>query len=576
MTIERDVKEQTIRTVNATIQAVFARNGVPLFEMAQEVAGAVVPPATVPLVSIGDRVVTLSYRMVEPEQWKDAQKLAVPVGTQLARVMRLGHSAMVPEIFPEGEFLCVQVPRPYPALVIWGDLADQASRSVILGRDTKRRVVAVDIMEYAPSFKVVGASGSGKTNALRSIAAQCARLGYGLAIACLKGSRDWADLISLANYGTAFDNETASRLIANLSQVRQDRERESVERETPLVIIWDEIATPTTSRENQEALGSLISLCRSANMLVIWGSQVVGAKIAQQIKDNATTGLIGRVSNTSASYHASDVRSLNAHRLQGGGDMYLVEEAGASITRLQTPRADQREKLVEQIARRRGIAVAAVEQGITAGTLPAMRGDLQDLIDQALTVREQQAPPPPPARTPAPLLLPVPPSEREALAHFLLLADRLPTLSELVLEGLAADAKADPRNAPPPASLVFRLAVHLWRYGKLPSVALQRDMVAETTGGKSMGTRRLGVARELAALYCAKLGKLQVDWYEALGRAGVYFEGSYIGGSIAWGPPGIRYASNPSKPSKTLKGTPQPMQTLKAWLETHKETEGEP
>lgn len=288
----------------------------------------------------GPTVLTVHLQLHKPERdMTKAVKMAAQMEAYVARAFSLKPGASKPlRVTASGQYLNVEVPlgegawRPtYP------ELAEQAIESILLGIDMHNQPVALDLTQEIAGLFVVGASGSGKTNVLRLIAAQALSRGWQLWLADLKGGAEWRDMWPYARRG-ARDTEGAVSLISDVLEIVTARNRGEAAKDDWLLLIVDEVGS--LPKSDQQQLAQLARVGRSAHLRTLVGNQRCGSDVDPMIRANLTWRLTGKVENARESNLATGISGAGAESLQGRGDMLLVED-GKDIRRFQAARADE-------------------------------------------------------------------------------------------------------------------------------------------------------------------------------------------------------------------------------------------
>jgi hypothetical protein len=289
-------------------------------------------------VTRGPTLLSVALQLVAPEKdMRAALKQAPAIEAHVASALGLPPGQRLPvRVVASGAYFIVEVPRLDPWRPSYGEIARQATEAVLLGLDTYSQPVAVDLTAEMPGMLVVGRSGSGKSNAMRLIAAQRLARGDELWLIDLKGGADWADFRHLAGGRWATTEDEGERLLGRLTETIKARNAGRAPKEPRLLLIVDEVAN--FDAQQQQSLARLVKEGRSALLRTIVGNQRCGKEMDRMIRANLTWRLVGLVADATESHLAAG-SGAGADALQGCGDMLFVED-GRAARRLQVARAD--------------------------------------------------------------------------------------------------------------------------------------------------------------------------------------------------------------------------------------------
>lgn len=312
-------------------------------------------------VAQGPTTMTVAVQLARPEaDLVKALKMGAAMEQYIARVFRLAPGQSVPvRVSGSGQYLLVEVPKLEAAWrPTYLELADRVEGAVLVGLDGYGQPVALDPEAVVPGMKVVGMSGSGKSTAMRLIAAQAAWRGWQLWIADTKWGESWQDFRPLAPGRFALTTEEQASLITRLTVEMDARNQGTRPKEPPILLVFDEMIH--AEKPIKEALVKLVAQGRSARIRFLFGAQRWGDEAPKGIRANITWGLVGLVESAQASTFATNITGAGADKLQGKGDMLLVED-GREARRVQVARADAgdiAELLGEAIRRQAGTLAA--------------------------------------------------------------------------------------------------------------------------------------------------------------------------------------------------------------------------
>ena len=419
------IDEQLINRLLAAIVQPLHRNKIATLDMA---------PWRVPVrVLVGPTTITFGLQLAYPE--KDlaaALKQRSAIEAYVARVLglRVGESLPV-RVVAAGAYLLVEVAHPRPWRPTWNDVAAYVKTSVLLGIDQYNQPVSFRIEAAPPGVLVVGKSGSGKTNAMRLIAAQALANGWEIALVDLKGGRDWRRDIAPRAKWTAWDDLDAREVLETLNAILDRRNRGEVEDEPPILLVFDEF--PDASEKTQQAAARIVRMGRSARIYSLIGAQRAGKREIRPavIRSSMTTRLVGLVSNAQESADACAMPGLGADALLGKGDMLFIED-GVRVRRVQVALA-RPEDLVHLLRDR--VEVMRPESGTALARLT---------FDEVLRRMEREA-----------------------------------------------QAKKHPHAKPPPAWLLARTIAYIQRRGELPTFTLMARWHIQREGAHITHRRRV-------------------------------------------------------------------------------------
>jgi hypothetical protein len=319
----------------SAIQHVFYDNGIFLEQMRKK-------DTKEHLIAVGDTVITIGSTPIDFSLWRKAVNLDAEVSARIAeffgfRGLHLREISVT--LYPYNNMILAEISRPVPNLVTWSEVEKDAGELILIGRDKRRKPIFLDLEKSVPGILVTGASGMGKTNIMRLIAAQAFHHNVDIYIACLKGPRDWRDLFHIAKR-TAFDNESGFILLQEVLRRLQLRNTDKESIDTPILLIWDEIAYPVTDKDNQELLGTLARTCRSSNIILVAGTQTADKNIHLDIKNNLRDRFAFKARDSQMSFMNTGITKLGAEKLN---PFEMIGVLDNYPDRISTPRADEKD-----------------------------------------------------------------------------------------------------------------------------------------------------------------------------------------------------------------------------------------
>lgn len=262
----------------------------------------------------------------------------VHVAPVLAMSRRIAAALDVPSvrISQDGARLLVETPLPKAERRPLLRIPPGDGVRVSLGRDTLGRVVSLDLADAAtPHLLVAGTTGSGKSEALRTIVASLARQNdpADLALTLIDGKAEafapFARLAHLTRPVAVAPDDAAAALDAAVAELAGRADGWT----RRWVIVVDELRYILTTGA-LSALERLAATGRSRGVHVIVATQYASSDVLGRIaKANLPARLVGAVDDAQASLLATGLRGADAHRLAGAGDMIL--RSGATLRRLQ-------------------------------------------------------------------------------------------------------------------------------------------------------------------------------------------------------------------------------------------------
>jgi S-DNA-T family DNA segregation ATPase FtsK/SpoIIIE len=262
-----------------------------------------------------------------------SEEIAMALGADNIRIAR------------DGQNVAVEVPRPDPEPVLLlpmlRGLPDLPPHTACLGladdgRPLLLRLPSPDVTHVL----VAGATGSGKTELMRTIAISLAlmnrqrHLQFALIDTKARGFSPLANLPHLLT-PPAFDVHAATELLEWLNEEMDRRDAQGVHLPR-IVIMVDEVVDllMVGGKPVETALIRLAQRGREAGLHLVLGAQKPSAGVLGAVKANLPVRLVGRVSSADDARVASGVSASGAEKLSGSGDFIAV--AGGQITRFQT------------------------------------------------------------------------------------------------------------------------------------------------------------------------------------------------------------------------------------------------
>lgn len=244
----------------------------------------------------------------------------------------------------DGHDVAVEVPRPDPEpvmlLPLLRGLPDIPPHTACLGladdgRPLLLRLPSPDVTHLL----VAGATGSGKTELMRTIAISLAltnrqrHLQFALIDTKARGFGPLDGLPHLMT-SPAFDATSATELLEWLNDEMDRRDTQGVTLPR-IVVMVDEVVDllMVGGKPIENALIRLAQRGREAGLHLIVGAQKPSAGVLGPVKANLPVRLVGRVASADDARVATGIASSGAEKLSGGGDFIAV--AGGQVTRFQ-------------------------------------------------------------------------------------------------------------------------------------------------------------------------------------------------------------------------------------------------
>jgi hypothetical protein len=285
----------------------------------------------------GPSVVTLALSLQDQtqENIRKAQTTAKAMESLASRAIGLPPGAELPvRVTHKGGYLLAEFPQVEPYRPTFPELEEFAGELVLLGLDQYNRPAHVDL-SGAHAF-VAGTTGSGKTNVLRLVAAQCLSKGWTVSFADAKGDlNDWSDLLPFSPWPLAVTENEMLGLLDELEAIIRDRYANRHAPRDPLLLVFDEVLD--TGNPVKTRLITLAQQGRAAGLRCIMGAHRIGKELPPALRVNITTRIVGKVPDDTESRLATGMEGLGAETLTGAGDMLLV--AQGEVKRVQVARA---------------------------------------------------------------------------------------------------------------------------------------------------------------------------------------------------------------------------------------------
>lgn len=272
------------------------------------------------------------------------KKMRGTIETLVSRIMNvpMGQSISI-RIYHQGQFLMIEIPRPDPWRPTYEEMREELRNEIFLGMTNQGISFYIDLFNMqGPGMFIVGASGSGKSNAARLVIFQAILNGCDIAIADLKGGESYEeDLGRYANLGIAYNEADALILFQKIKAISDGRNEGRLPKDTEILVVFDEIPRTPVNGELQKVFQDLCASARSAKIRFLGIAQRAGKEIHPQILQNLSVRLVGKVMAAEAPL-ATGVKRSGADKLFGYGDMLFIVE-GEIKGRLQVPRADAKD-----------------------------------------------------------------------------------------------------------------------------------------------------------------------------------------------------------------------------------------
>lgn len=288
----------------------------------------------------GPTVINFALQLRNPEDdLGKALGLGPAIETYVARVIGLPFGATVPiRLASRGAYLIVEMEAQDPWRPAYPELEEFAVDGMLLGLDTYCNPIHFDLLHRPPGMLVFGKPDSGKSNAMRLLAAQWLAQGWLMALADYKLLRSWRDFEQVTSWQPATTDKEVAALLKVLRAEMDARNAGEVEDEVPILVVVDEISD-CGDKQIQKDLAQLVKMGRECGFRFIIGSQRAGTDdVNVGIKNVMDVRLVGKMP-AAEEYNSTNRRDVGVDRLQKHGDMVLIRESG-EIVRLQVARAD--------------------------------------------------------------------------------------------------------------------------------------------------------------------------------------------------------------------------------------------
>lgn len=295
----------------------------------------------------GPRVLTLMVA-VNPRY---ARQIA-GMSEQFSMAARLNRGVSVRIGRGHGGALALEIPKPQ---TLWYDvpvsrLPRRRFLSASIGFDDQFRPALVNFLDpLTPHALIAGATGSGKTNALRLIAYDLASQNDPASlklvlVQTIKGCAAWAPFAGLPHlaYPVVADDATAWRVLAWAVAEISQRGREG--RTSPRTFICiDEVQVLLEQPHFVKPIIDIAATGREFGVHLLVATQDPTARQLGDvtIKRNLAARLVGRVDSPTAAHAATGQNHTMAHTLAGAGDMLLVKPG--ELRRIATALVGQRD-----------------------------------------------------------------------------------------------------------------------------------------------------------------------------------------------------------------------------------------
>lgn len=264
----------------------------------------------------------VTYRLELPAG--DAEPPRGTASEVLAALRRIGQPVKAARVTMHAGVLSVEVPRPNPPPV---PLSAVRSRGLAIGVgiDGTNRQVTVDLADNPPHLAIAGASGSGKSTVLRTLALGFAR-GGGRLILCDSDADTWVPFARAAALDCAIaeTREDIDAAVA-LAYRTMDERRGAAGPHAPVMLAIDEVQVLADG--DQTAMTQVRKLAAHGRKFGVFLAVATQHPTNQYFTRGALVNcrrMSGRVVDAAASKAALGLAGAGAERLLGHGDMLVV------------------------------------------------------------------------------------------------------------------------------------------------------------------------------------------------------------------------------------------------------------
>ena len=237
--------------------------------------------------------------------------------------------------------LAIEIPKPE---ALWfnisiGSLPRRRGLLSPIGLDCDHVPALVDWSNpMTPHVLLAGATGSGKTNALRLLAYNLASQNEPgevefILIDTRKHGTAWRDFADVPHLGHPIveDDDTALKILS-WACAEIDRRAGNGKRKPHVFVGVDEAQDLLDREEFVKVIGDIASVGREFNIHLLAALQNPTARQLgdASIKRNLTTRLVGRVDSATAAHVATGQKDSGAELLTGAGDFLFIEPKGVS------------------------------------------------------------------------------------------------------------------------------------------------------------------------------------------------------------------------------------------------------